>query len=108
MSSLSCPCCRTKLHAAEGSAGPLYRCADGHGYTPRSLLQEQEKLAARMLRDVKASLEAHLAFSAELVSKARADDRPHLLRHLERVLSSGRDTLWFVQGSLRGPEDLPE
>lgn len=89
----------------QGSSGPLYRCDDGHGYTSQSLLTEQAKLAARILRDIEASLESHLALSAELVLNAREEEQPHLVRYLERVLDAGRETLGFVQARLR--EDDP-
>jgi hypothetical protein len=105
---LTCPCCRTELRALEGPAGRLYRCSEGHGYTPRGLLAEQEKLAARILRDVKATLETQLAFSAELASRAGADGQHRLLRYLDRVMDSGHQTLGFVQGSLREHDDLSE
>ena len=68
-------------------------------------MAEQAKLALRILRSVEASLEAHLAFAAELAVNAQADDQPHLARSLERVLDSGRETLGFVQARLR--EDDP-
>jgi hypothetical protein len=102
---LSCPCCRTELRTAEGPAGSLYRCADGHGYTSQGLLAEQGRLSARILRDVESSLEAHLSFSAELASKAQLQGQRHLLRYLERVMDAGRDTLGFVRERLREPDD---
>jgi hypothetical protein len=104
---LTCPCCRTELRAVEGPAGPLYRCADGHGYTPQGLLAEQEKLAVRILHDVEETLEARLSFSAELASRADARGQRHLLRYLARTMDSSRETLGFVQGTLREQDDLP-
>jgi hypothetical protein len=103
---LSCPCCRTELRTVDGPAGLLYRCPDGHGYTSQGLLAEQARLAARILRDLEASLEAQLAFSAELASRARLQGQRHLLRYLERVMDSGRETLGFVQGRLREQDDF--
>jgi len=86
----------------------LYQCSDGHSYTPQGLLAEQAKLAARILRDVEESLENQLAFSAELASRAQVDGRSHLLRLLERSLDSSRETLGFVQASLRDHDGLPD
>ena len=104
---LSCPCCRTELRATEGPAGFLYRCPDGHGYTAQGLLAEQGRLSARILRDIESSLEAHLAFSADLASKAQLQGQSRLHRYIERVMDSGRETLGFVQERLQEPEDFP-
>lgn len=98
---MSCPRCRNELRTAEGAAGLLFRCPGGHGYSARSLLAEQSELASRLLGEVEASLESQLALSGELASRAQVDGQRHLLDYLERVIDAGRDTLGFVQGSLR-------
>ena len=56
---------------------------------------------------MEASLETHLAFTAELASKAQLQGQRHLLHYLERVMDSGHETLGFVQEQLREPEDFP-
>ena len=81
----------------------LFRCPGGHGYSARSLLAEQSKLASRLLGEVEASLESQLALSGELASRAHVDGQRHLLDYLEGLIDSGRDTLGFVQGNLRDP-----
>jgi len=88
---------------AEGAAGLLFRCAGGHGYSARSLLAEQSGLAARLLGDIEASLENHLALTGELALRAQVHEQRHLLDYLDRVIDSARDTLGFVRANLRDP-----
>jgi len=101
---LTCPRCRIPLRTVEGSAGLLYRCSEGHGYMALSLLEEQSKLAARILGEVEASLDSQIALATEMASKAEGDGQRHLEQYLERVREAHQDTLGFVQSKLR-PND---
>jgi len=105
---LNCPRCRNELRAAEGAGGLLFRCSGGHGYTARTLLAEQSKLAANLLGDVEAALESHLTLSGELASRAEVDGQRHLLDYLDQIIDAGRDTLGFVQTSLSDPRGSEE
>jgi hypothetical protein len=63
-----------------------------------SLLDEQSQLVAKLLDRVEDALERRMSLAGELASRAEAR---HHLRYLERVIDESRDTLEFVQGSLR-------
>ncbi len=36
---------------------------------------------------------------------AQAEDQPHLVRYLERIMDNGRETLGFVQARLREDDE---
>jgi hypothetical protein len=105
---LSCPRCRSELRAVEGSAGLFYRCLSGHGFSAKSLLNEQSKLATQILGTVEACLESQLSLSGELASRAQVDGQRHLLGYLERVIDVSRDTLGFVQSQMHDGGDATE